>query len=985
MQMISSSSAVPKRLGMAALAVTCLFAAQLIGTSAATAQTRPKDGGPTAPAVTPFKSQTPQSVRDHTAKLVGRLNPAQKLRVAFGLVPRDQAGQQRLIAALQDKHSPQFHQYLTAAQWNARFAPTAASEAKVLSFAKSQGLTVTHRYPNRLLVDVEGTAAQLESAFHITLNNYSVNGKTFFSNASDPVLPDSLKSIVSSVDGLNNVDRVVSASGTTDTTTMSPYSAGPVQQLHTALHKNGSNAAYVKAMKQKAAVPTAAPGNYDPTDIYSSQAYAEDALHKQSNCCNPFHNPSNGSPAQSSIAIATAGSHFLSTDMAGWNAAFPYIAYNINEYYIDGTPSSADYEGTMDTEWATSLANSFGCYCDTAHIYLYSGVNAQFSTFDDIYNSILTNNTAKVVSSSWGCAEFYCTPDGTMNTDHNIFVAMTAQGFTMVNSSGDRGGYADCNSAHKSVSFPASDPQWLAIGATNLELAAGPVYQSQTAWGDVGNCAGNGGGTGGGCSAKYAAPSWQSSISSGFCTSSAKALPDVSLNGDWANSPQSVYFNGSFSGNGGTSISAPMMGGFYAQQNSYGIELGSICGGGSSACAPIGQGGQQLYLAAASGAQGKKSLYDITSGCTTNEVGPGFCAITGYDRATGWGTPNMLQFAWANNYWNMPEASPPAISMSGPSTSGWVNSGSISWSIVDQGSPASGVAGYTAQWDSDPGDPVSGTPGTGNSFYSGPASAHGATSGSAGLLVGCHTLYVRAWDNIAESAVNHYGPVCYDNTAPTLTVPTMSFVSGQTVDPSGSASVNVKWTGSDDLSGISSFLLWQSTDGGAFVHLTPDDAVNHRTVSLAPGHTYQFAIGAFDNAGNFGGYLFSKTINLTEYQEGVRSIVYSSGWQRVADATALGGHLEFATQSGNTATFTFKGNKVMWVAPKDTNRGSSSATLDAGTPKTVNLNANSAQPRLGVYVASAANRTHTLVVTCSGTAGHPRIDVDAFYVINYVK
>ena len=48
------------------------------------------------------------------------------------------------------------------------------------------------------------------------------------------------------------------------------------------------------------------------------------------------------------------------------------------------------------------------------------------------------------------------------------------------------------------------------------------------------------------------------------------------------------------------------------------------------------------------------------------------------------------------------------------------------------------------------------TPGSGNSFYSGPASA--GTSGTASLP-GCHTLYVRAWDNIGESAVNSYGPV----------------------------------------------------------------------------------------------------------------------------------------------------------------------------------------------------------------------------------
>ena len=248
---------------------------------------------------------------------------------------------------------------------------------------------------------------------------------------------------------------------------MPSYSAGPIQQAHVAVHANGSAKKFTAALRAARLHPNAAPGNYDPTDIYSSQAYDENALHNQSSCCNPAH-LSTGPPAQTSIAIATAGSHFYSSDLAAWHTAYPYLAYNLNEYYIDGTPTSPDYEGTMDVEWALSLAISFGSFLDTAHIYVYSGVNAQFTTFNDIYNKILTNNTAKIVSSSWGCAENYCTSDATMNTEHSIFNAMLAQGFTMVNSSGDRGAYADCS--HVSVSFPASDPDWLGIGATNLEV-----------------------------------------------------------------------------------------------------------------------------------------------------------------------------------------------------------------------------------------------------------------------------------------------------------------------------------------------------------------------------------------------------------------------------------------------------------------------------------------------------------------------------------
>jgi hypothetical protein len=969
------------------VATSAIVLTQANAVSAASAGAGAPDGGPAASKLAIDHSQTPLQVRDHTAKLVGKLAGSQHLRLAIGLKPRDEAGQQKLLAALQDPKSPMFHRYLTARQWNARYSPSAANESAVLNWAKSNGLAVSHRYPNRLLVDIDAPASKIESALHVSLNNYTLAGKSFFANSSDPKLPSSISSIVSSVDGLSNVNRMVSASGMTDTTGMARYSAGPTSKLHTAVHANGSQAALKKAMKQSAkklAQPNAAPGNYDPTDIYSSQAYDEDALHKQSNCCNPFHNPTTQSPAQTSIAIATAGSHFLSTDMAGWNSAYPYIAYSINEYYIDGTPSSPDYEGTMDTEWATSLANSFGCYCDTAHIYLYSGVNAAFTTFDDIYNSILTNNTAKIVSSSWGCAEIYCTPDATMNTDHAIFNSMAAQGFTLLNSSGDRGAYADCS--HVSVSFPASDPNWLGIGATNLELAAGPVYQSQTAWGDVGNCSGNGGGSGGGCSAKYAAPSYQSVISS-FCGSSAKAVPDVSLNGDWFNSPQNVYFNGAFSGNGGTSISAPMMAGFYAQQNSYGLELGNVCTG-STPCAPIGQGGRQLYLAANThAAQGKNAFYDITSGCTTNEVGSGYCGIVGYDRASGWGTPNLLQLAWANSYWSMAEASPPAITMSGPTTGAYHNTGTLSWSIVDQGSPASGVSGYTAKWDADPGDQASeATPGTGASFYSGPASAHGATSGSVSLASagqGCHTLFVRAWDNIGESAVNSYGPVCYDATAPTTTNPKIALVKGSVVGTDGTLPVLVSWTGSDNLSGVASYQLKESVNGGAYTAVTlahPTDT--SVTVNLAKAHTYQFEVAATDAAGNAGAFAVAAAHTYNLYQENNAAVVYSGGWTKVTTSAAVGGTLKYSQAANKTATFTFTGRQVGWVSVKNSSRGKATAKLD-GTSANVNDNAATAVKRDLVYIAttSGGSGSHTLVITNLGTAGTPRIDLDAFVVL----
>jgi kumamolisin len=943
---------------------------------------------PPSPHHTVALAAVPRQLADHSTHLLGAVPNSQRLRLTVGLKTRHAAEQKKLLADLQNKKSPLFHKYLTAQQWNTRFGPTAANESAVVQWARSSGMTVSHRYSNRLLVDITTTAANAEAALHVKLNNYSLNGRTFFANTSTAQLPSSISSVVSSVDGLNNANQMVSASGMTDTASMPSYSPGPLSQAHAAAHANGSEKKLHSAIRANALHPNAAPGNYDPTDIYSSQAYDENALHNQTNCCNPAH-VGTSSPAQSSIAIITAGSHFYSSDLAAWHTQYPYLAYSLNEYYIDGTPTSPDYEGTMDVEWALSLANSFGSFADTAHIYVYSGVNAAFTTFDDMYNKVLTNNTAKVVSSSWGCAESFCTPDATMNTDHAIFNAMSAQGFTMVNSSGDRGAYADCNSAHKSVSYPASDPDWLGIGATNLELTAGPVYSSQTAWGDVGNCSGNGGGSGGGCSAKYAAPSYQSSISS-FCGTTAKAVPDVSLNGDWFNSPQNVYFNGAWSGNGGTSISAPMMAGFYAQQNSYGLELGNICGGGTAACAPMGQGGNQLYLAANShGAQGKNPMYDVTSGCTTNEIGSGFCAITGYDRASGLGTPNMLQLAWADNYWSMPEASPPTVTLSGPTTNVYTNTGTISWNVVDNGSPASGVSGWTASWDADPGDPTSeATPGTGNSFYSGPQSAHGSTSGSASLASGgqgCHTLFVRAWDNIGESAVNSYGPVCFDDVAPVTSGTSVKLRTGQQLSGPDKTDVPVQFSwdpSADASSGVDHYNVWEKVGSGSFTQVASPTNTTFN-VSLPAGHSYKFGVSATDKAGNVGAINYSNNVKLTVLQEKASGISYVKSWTRATDSSASGGKQELTSDNNAKSTYAFTGARtIAWVGQTGTGFGSAGVHIDSGSSTTVDSHASSGTHRVVLAaLSSSGSGSHTFTINNQATSGHPKIAVDAIVVM----
>ena len=157
--------------------------------------------------------QIPTAVQDGSAHLVGTFNPQQMLRVTFALRSPHMQDEEEFVRQLQDPLSPQFHRYLSDEEWNARFSPSVEDEQAVVAWAKSQGLTITQRFPNRLLVNVEAPVAVLQRAFNISINAYQLNGQSYFSNDRDPVIPVSLGNVVQYVFGLNNVDVMRRASG----------------------------------------------------------------------------------------------------------------------------------------------------------------------------------------------------------------------------------------------------------------------------------------------------------------------------------------------------------------------------------------------------------------------------------------------------------------------------------------------------------------------------------------------------------------------------------------------------------------------------------------------------------------------------------------------------------------------------------------------------------------------------------------------------
>lgn len=808
----------------------------------------------------------PPAVRNGTAKLAGHYNPTQMLRLVVGLKPPRIAEEEQFLRDLQTKGSPQFHRFLTADEWNARFAPSAQDEQAVVDWAQAQGLTITHRYPNRLLLDVEGPTAMIEKAINVTMNTYQLGAANFFSNDRNPAIPAPLAGIVHSIGGLNNLQALHPASPVMKEPSFPDYVPGPVVTMGPSAKGKGDRAKLNASMakvhtKSSNLVPSITGGAYDPTDIYSSEAYDYEALNNLGHCCNPLGNPGS-SPPTTSIAIATAGAQDPN-DFQGFHNQYPYLAWHWVMIGIDGQQvpcnpqqTSCDEEGTMDFEWATATANSFGAGSDTALVYLYDGVNAQLSTFTDIYNQMLTDGYARVLSISWGCAELYCYDSNNMDTDHAIFNQMSGQGWTLVAAAGDHGATSDC--AHDSVMYPASDPDVVAVGGTTLLLNSDGTYNSEVAWSDGPySCWSNDGAGGGGVSAYFPYSNLEWGTVPGNPTH--REMPDLALNADWVNAPQNIYFNGALQPSGGTSIVAPELAGFFAQADSYLLFTGAsscynVSPVGGNVCPPIGDPHVSLYGGIESGGYPHFPLYDISSGCNNNDITASnglayYCAGPGYDMATGWGSANMLQLAW---YFNFDIAGdfnndyPPAVTFSGPVTGVWYNSGqTVSWTVIDPNNnpffKPLGVAGFSQAWDSDPGDPYSEpTPGRGNSFYNGPQFPN-ATNGSVNLSSagqGCHAVNVRAWDNAGWSSGDQtYGLLCYDTGAPH----TLASLSGTKSGAVYVSPVKVTLTATDNLSGIAS-TVYQIDGGAAHTYTAP-------LTESSPG-SHKVTFHSTDKAGN---------------------------------------------------------------------------------------------------------------------------------------
>jgi subtilase family serine protease/sugar lactone lactonase YvrE len=526
------------------------------------------------------------------AALVGPVSSTERMQLSIVLPLRNQAGLTALMGQLYDPSSPNYRHFLSVDQFTEQFGPTAEDYQAVVDFAQANGLTVTDRPANRMIVPVNGSVEQINKAFHVRMNNYQhpTENRTFFSPDREPSLALSVP--VAHIAGLNNFSiprpMVMKASSGQGVSNAAVVGSGP----------GGSYlASDMRAAYYTSTLPTgtALTGSGQTVGLVEFDGY------HISDVVSSFDGTATESANGSNYVLA-------------YTPTVGGTTYNvhINNVLLDGA-TGAPVSGN-DSEEVLDIVQAIGMAPGLSQVRVYIG-----NSDADILNAIAAEDLAQQVSISWGW-----NPDDP-STDDFIFQEMAAQGQSVFVASGDDGAFDPL----EDVFYPGEDAWVTSVGGTDLLTnGASGAWSSETAWDQ----------SGGGISPDgIPIPNWQIGVAnaSNGGSTTLRNVPDVAAEADYDNYDCNMgVCQGTWAG---TSFAAPRWAGFMALVNQQAVAAGNpTVGFINPAIYAIGEGSSY-----------DNDFHDITSGNNGSTIylatAPirlaGFNAVTGYDLITGWGSP----------------------------------------------------------------------------------------------------------------------------------------------------------------------------------------------------------------------------------------------------------------------------------------------------------------------------------------------------------
>jgi subtilase family serine protease len=551
--------------------------------------------------------------------------PMERVQLVLQRSPESQAAFDAYTESQYDPASPNYHRWLSPDQIGTLFGIADADLAKVTGWLQSQGFTVNSVSRGRLTIDFSGTAAQIQTAFHTQIHNFSSpDGEQHIANITDPSIPQALAPVVVGLLSLHNFfpksNAIFGPKLTRDAAThkFSPVAATDVSGVPTAASLNLS-----RANPLFTGTP---PGTTNQNGYYVSP-YDFATIYNSL----PTWTAGN-TGAGTSIAIV-GRSEIVLSDVATFQSEFglpdnpPTIIHNGPSPGVL-TSSGDQGENTLDVEWSSAAAPG----AKVNLVISKSTGTSDGGVLSELY--VVDNQVAPIMSASYGDCEFEFGTSG--NAFYNsLWQQAAAEGISVFISSGDQDAAVCDIDGNQNAAFAtqfglavngiASPPYVTAVGGTDFnDYSTASTYWNSTnaangssakgyipelPWNDscanpafaaannlndtpsqlcnlvsdsaniasngrflnniggsggVSACTTNSGSTVATCSGGYAKPSWQ--IGTGVPADGKRDVPDVSLfasNGFLGNAYIFVE-NGIYYGVGGTSVSSPAMAGLMA-------------------------------------------------------------------------------------------------------------------------------------------------------------------------------------------------------------------------------------------------------------------------------------------------------------------------------------------------------------------------------------------------------------------------------------
>ncbi len=503
------------------------------------------------------------------------------MRLSVSLPLRDPAGLENFLKAVYDPHNPLYQHFLTPQELADRFGPTAAQYQALQDQLRLRGFRVTGTYSNRLMVEFEGDTDRVEKNFGVRINDFRrADGTVFYGPDQDP-----------STDGLG---PVVHIGGLDDAVRPRPR---------------------LKRIPRSVGLPVPRVGGSGPGGDFIGSDYR-----------NAYAPGVTLTGAGQNLALVEFSTYNVGNPATYAAECSPPISVPVSNIYLNGLSSAStvdcsgnggEVEVNLDIDVAISMAPGL------SKLYVYMGTSTL-----TVLNRIQSDNNSRQISCSWG----WSLSSSERTAENTVLALFAAQGQSYFLASGD-GSSTDGTGAFTtdppygdtSLANDSEVTQTL-VGATRLFMNSPGVSWSsevpvptQATWQSTGGILA-------GSNVGDSIPSYQTGIdmSTNFGSTTYRNVPDVSMVGLGCHVYDCSYGDDTV---GGTSASAPLWAAFMALVN----QQAAVSGKGS-----VGFANPSLY-SIGKGANYTTDFNDITTG--DNGSPTQFPAVTGYDLATGWGSP----------------------------------------------------------------------------------------------------------------------------------------------------------------------------------------------------------------------------------------------------------------------------------------------------------------------------------------------------------